>query len=197
MKEPTLSILQYSRIGNIIPKNAVTLVIGLAGEGKTYTIIKFLNSHEIKPIVINLDESPIPKELEAISLPGSCVKNLLEEKYTDLKDKVIIIDTYQLMIDELGVEDSEKTQKAISRKLNKIAKTNNTTIIIIGHSEDFASKEGIFAANKFLVRDCAEELIMTSKTTNRLSSKNITTFFTLIKKGRGIGGTRIIDNWMR
>lgn len=194
MQQPIMKITSYSRIGNIIPQNEVTVIIGLPSVGKTHTIIKFLNQENIIPIVINLDESPHDDSLNVISLSGTQIHNL--DKFTDLEGKVIIIDTYQLMMDELGFDNTEAEQKKISRYLIKLAHEKQVTIIIIGHTEDFASKEGIFTSNPYLVRDCAEQIIMQSKQTNKIKDNEVS-YCSTIKKGRGIGGTKIIDNWMR
>lgn len=194
MEQPELKILQYSRIGEIIPKNEVTIVVGLPSVGKTHTLIKFLNSELIEPIVINLDESPHDSSLKSISIAGKHVLDL--HKYTDLKDKVVIIDTYQLMMDEFGYSNTEQEQKAISKELVAIAHEKQVTLIILCHTADFASKEGIFIDNPFLVRDCAEQLIMQSKQTNK-AQDNTVSYSTTVKKARGIGGTFILDNWMR
>lgn len=194
MNQPIMQIASYFRIGNIIPKNEVTAVVGLPSVGKTHTIIKFLNQEGITPIVINLDESPHDSSLNVISLPGKQVHNL--DKFTDLEDKVIIIDTYQLMMDEFGFDNTEAEQKKISRFLIKIAHEKQVTIIVLAHTEDFASKEGIFTANPFLIRDCAEQLIMQSKQTTKIKDNEVS-YCTTLKKGRGIGGTKILENWMR
>lgn len=194
MQQPIMKITSYSRIGNIIPRNEVTAIVGLPSVGKTHTVIKFLNQEGITPIVINLDESPHDDSLNVISLPGSQIHNL--DKFTDLADKVIIIDTYQLMMDELGFDNTESEQKKISRSLIRTAHEKQVTIIVLAHTEDFASKEGIFTANPFLIRDCAEQIIMQSKQTNKIKDNEVS-YCSTVKKGRGIGGTKIIDNWMR
>jgi hypothetical protein len=101
------------------------------------------------------------------------------------------------MADELTTEpDTTEFKKKISKALRELAHREGVTIIVIGHSEDFASKDGIFEANKYLIRDCAEHLIMTAKTTNKMSN-NTVSFSTTVKKGRGIGGTVIKPDWMR
>ena len=53
-----MKILNYTRIGSIIPKHSLTLVTGLPATGKSFSILKFLNQEQIKPFVFNLDEDP-------------------------------------------------------------------------------------------------------------------------------------------
>jgi predicted ATP-dependent serine protease len=197
MKLPKLKISSYVRIGGIIPKNEVTVVVGLPSTGKTHTTIKFLNEHKITPVVFNLDESVHDITLQCHSVEGKYITDFYNGRFSDLKDLVVIIDTYQLMTDELTNDpDSTEFKKEVSKKLREIAHTEECTIIVIGHTEDFASKDGIFEANKYLIRDCAEHIIMTAKSTNKMTNNTIS-YHTTIKKGRGIGGTIIIENWMR
>jgi thymidine kinase len=197
MTLPQLKISSYVRIGEIIPKNEVTVVVGLPSTGKTHTIIKFLNEHKVEPVVFNLDESVHDVTLKCHSVEGKYIKEFLNGNFSDLNDLVVVIDTYQLMADELTTEpDTTEFKKKISKALRELAHREGVTIIVIGHSEDFASKDGIFEANKYLIRDCAEHLIMTAKTTNKMSN-NTVSFSTTVKKGRGIGGTVIKPDWMR
>lgn len=190
-----MQLLSYTRIGNVIPLYHVTAVIGLPSAGKTYSMIKFLNMQGVRPIHFNLDETIVPPELSAFSIEGKHIKSL--EEFTDLKDQVLLIDTYQLMIEELElVEDSKADQKAITKKLLRIAKEKECTIIVLGHSEEYASKDGIFTANPLLIRSAAEHIVMTSKATSRQTG-NTVTYHTAIRKGRGVGGTRLLDDWLR
>lgn len=197
MKLPQQKIANYVRIGEIIPKYQLTVTIGLPGTGKTHTLIKFFNEQNITPILINLDETPVDKSLKARCLEGSVVKHLLNDEFDDLEDKVIIIDTYQLMMTEIGNQsNTDEEQAQVSQILVHLAKEKKVTIVVIGHTEDFASKEGIFTANKYLIRDAAEVLIMGSKIMGGVGKKKAV-YETTVKKGRGIGGSHVLAEWMR
>ena len=58
--EPLVVIEPATLIGNLIPSNKLTLLTGLPGTGKSYSVVKFLNKEGIKPIVLNLDNAPFP-----------------------------------------------------------------------------------------------------------------------------------------
>jgi len=194
----SMKILNYTRIGNIIPKHSLTLVTGLPATGKSFSILKFLNQEQVKPFVFNLDEDPALLQFPYLGMTSdkNLLKGFLNGEVEDLDNEVIVIDTYSRMIADLGLENTKEEQREITDKLLNLCKTKNYTIIIIGHPEDYVGRSSIFNDNQSLARDSHEHLhfdkIMSS------SSKPTPPIYRFyINKGRGIGGTQIIDNWMR
>jgi predicted ATP-dependent serine protease len=197
-KMTKLVIPNYTFIGGIIPKNEVTLLAGLPGTGKTYSLIKFLNSENIIPIHVNLDYSPIGN-LRADQYGKELVQACLITKDIEgIENHVIIFDTYQRVSEILDYDDSQKSKEKIAKAFEDLAHNFKCTVIVIGHPEDYVGKDGVFKDNKYLARNCAEYIYMDSilprgKTGNTEDIGHKT----VIKKGRGNGGERIIDNWMR
>ena len=196
--ENQLILEPTERIGGLIPKNKLTLFTGLPGTGKTYSLIKFLNENQIEPIHINLDNSEIGS-LKAYMFGEYVLSNLIELKYTDIQNQVIILDTYQRVADHFNIY-TEQSKIKIVEQLEKMVKHYNSTIIVIGHPEDYVGKDSIFKANNYLVRNCYEHLHLekqiTSSTKNKITTKT-TNYYLYVNKGRGYTGDRIIPNWMR
>ena len=195
---PKLIVPNYVHIGGIIPKNELTLIAGLAGVGKTYTLVKFLNMNQITPVIVNLDYAPLNKlaclQYGEVFLDHAFIK----DDITGLTDRVVIIDTYQRLADYLISKFKKITNSEIVRLLETFVKKNQCTLIIIGHPEDYIGKDGVFKDNPVLVRNAAEYIHIDQMLPR---AKNGTTtdiiFQTTIKKGRANGGTRIIQNWLR
>ena len=122
------------------------------------------------------------------------LKGFLNGEVEDLDNEVIVIDTYSRMIAELGIRNTEEEQRLITDTLLNLCRDKGYTILIIGHPEDY--RISVFNDNQSLMRDCHEHLhfdkILSS---GRTWSKPLYRFS--INKGRGIGGTQTIDNWMR
>jgi len=197
-KMTKLIIPNYTFIGGIIPKNEVTLIVGLPGTGKTYTTIKFLNSEDIIPIVANLDYSPIDGLLANQYGEELVIAALKENNISGLKDKVVIFDTYQRLSEILEIDETRKSKETLAKALEDLAHSHQCTVIIICHPEDYVGKDGVFKDNKYLARNCAEYIYMDSIIPRGKSgeTKDIT-HKTIVKKGRGSGGERVITNWMR
>lgn len=193
-----LIIPNYTFIGGIIPKNEVTLIVGLPGTGKTFTTIKFLNSEKIVPILANLDYSPIDGLL-ADQYGEELVKACLgEDTIEGIEDRVIIFDTYQRVSETLDIEDSRKAKESLAKKLENLAHKHKCTVIVVCHPEDYVGKDGVFKDNKYLARNCAEYIYFDSIIPRGKTGDTADIVHkTIIKKGRGSGGERIITNWMR
>lgn len=198
LKMKPFQITQYTRIGNIIPKHKLTLLTGLPSTGKSFSLLKFLQSQSIKPFVFNLDEDPSLIQFPTIGMSSDkdLLKGFLEGQVTDLDNEVIVIDTYSRMIAELGLANTKEDQRMITDTLLNLCKTHGYTIIIIGHPEDYVGRSSIFNDNQSLVRDSHEHLHIDKIISS--GSKPIPPLYRFyINKGRGMGGTQIIDNWMR
>ena len=196
LKMQPFTLRQYARIGNIIPIHSLTLVTGLPATGKSFSILKFLNQEQVKPFVFNLGEDPTLLQFPYLGMTSNrnLLKGFLNGEVEDLDNEVIVIDTYSRMIAELGLENTKEEQRQLTDILLNLCRDKGYTILIIGHPEDYRSS--VFNDNLSLMRDCHEHLhfdkIMSS------SSKPTPPIYRFyINKGRGIGGTQTIDNWMR
>ncbi len=193
---PQFSIKKFSRIGNLIPVGKLTLITGLPGTGKSYSTIKFLNKHDIKPLYLNLDESDID-DLDVTMYGPEPLKPLIKGELTGLSGEVMIIDTYSRLEEYIGlIGASEKEKSDLVTTLEHRCIEENVTIIIIGHPEDYVGKASIFKDNQALVRKCAEHIHLDCILPSGKKNNGIH-YRMFIKKGRGIGGVAIVENWMR
>ena len=194
----TFSVTSFVRIGNIIPQNKLTLFTGLPSVGKSYTLFKFLNMNKVEPIWFNLDEDPA---LLQFAFKGMTADKILLEAFfnggiEDFNNDCIVIDTYSRMLAELKLDFSLKTQRLITDRLLNLVKKYNSTIIVLGHPQDYVGKSSIFADNQSLVRDCHEHIHIDKLLSSGKKLEDPLYRFYL-NKARGIGGTKIIDNWLR
>ena len=190
------SFKQYIRIGNIIPLNTLTLLTGLPATGKSYTLLKFLNSQDIKPLYFNLDEDPALLEFKSdMSADITLLYKVLAGEFSDVEGRVIVIDTYQRLQELFKTPATKEGQEAITAKLQEAIKEIGCTIIVIGHPADYVGKSSIFTDNPSLVRNCHEHIHIDKILSTKKDS--VPSYRTFINKGRGAGGTRIIEAWMR
>jgi predicted ATP-dependent serine protease len=192
-----INLKPYNRIGGLIPENKLTLITGLPGTGKSYSLLKFLNQEKIKPIYFNLDEDASLQTMDAIFPVSEHLSDFLDSKITDLKGHTIVIDTYQRVVDLIAKKGNTKEfQESFTKNLLEISKKEKCTIIIIGHPEDYVGKDSIFKDNQSLVRNCHEHIHL-DVILPRGKTVTEVVYRTFIKKGRGFTGERIIENWMR
>lgn len=198
-KYKSMKAIPYKRIGNIIPEGNVTLAVGLPSTGKSFSTLKFLNENGIEPFVFNMDSDPtLANTFKYIGMTDekAVLRAFINDEIEDLDNQVIVIDTYTRLVDALEISNTEPEQKHISDQLEFLCKKHNYTIIVIGHTEDYASKSNIFKDNQAIARNCAEYLTFDKNMGTGKNSQNIS-YRLIISKGRGIGGTKVIENWMR
>ena len=185
------------RIVNIFPINELTLISGLPGTGKSFSLLTFLNKHSIEPILFNLDcDATLEKfKLKGSIHKGKILKNFIAGKYTDLDNEVVIIDTYQRAKEILKI-NTEKDQEKFTKRLLYLARKHKITIIVVGHPVDYVGRSSIFKDNPSLVRNCYEHLHL-DKIEDKRKRPPTLTYRLYINKGRGIGGAKVIENWMR
>lgn len=198
------------RIGQLIPKGKLTLVLGLGGTGKSTSILKALIQDNIKPIWFNFDESETPLDISMIDcFSGKYCLNFIFGKYDDVKNKTIVIDTYERLWEKFinlnkqkAKSDrmtSEELKIYLVNYLEHNCKINNNTIIVIAHSKEYVGKDGIFTDNETLVRRAYEVIaieVKVSTSKKEIQNGNAETQYTYVKKGRGYTGKRVIINWM-
>ena len=136
--KPTKSIIHRfpKRIGNMIPENELTLFTGLPGTGKSYSLLKFLNLNDVSPILFNLDQDATLQQfkLNGELVDGKSLMNLVKLEYKDLKDEVVVIDTYQQAKEMLGI-GSENGQQKFTQQLVKLCRESLCTVIVVGHQQ--------------------------------------------------------------
>lgn len=193
-----LVITNYTFIDDVIPINEVTLLVGLPGSGKTYSLIKFLNANKIVPIHVNLDRSPTGN-LKALPYGEEVVTAcLVTDEISGLKDRVIIFDHYSRVDEFLDWGEDKKGKDRLAKAFEDLAHNHKCTVIVIAHPEDYVGKDGVFKDNKTLARNCAEYMYIDSIQPRGKTGTTASIVHKLhIRKGRGSGGDRIIDNWMR
>ena len=174
-------------LGKVFQEGGINLVYGDSGTGKTVSAIKALNEDGIIPILLDYDDnhSPEANECEYIHIDG--VKYLKDSDSTIPSGRVIIIDTWQMLLTNGGnIEAIEAIRDA------------GNTIVLIAHSKQLATRNDLpdidpkysnhFAAKLFLEYDKGNK----SKTNPRPEGYNLT-----VMKLRGYKGKRTITNWMR
>ena len=183
-------------LGNVFKKNGINLVFGESGSGKTVSSIKAFNADGIEPILLDFDSNLSPEDngCKYIHIDGDSVLKRIEKKDENVKmvsNSVIIIDTWQLLLTNVG-----SASKSI--KLIEALRDNNNTIVIIAHNKDIATKQNIpdidgkyvnhFDSKLFLEFDKGSK----TKSNPRPAGYNLT-----VMKLRGYNGPRTIINWMR
>jgi hypothetical protein len=192
-KEPNVPDL----IGGVIPTNKMTLFHGAQGSGKTYSLIAMLNSEGVIPYYIDLDHTTGIDKLFLYRLnKGLLLSMLAGEEIEGLANKVIIVDSYTRIMEELEIKGY--TDQQIADKFETLVTKYKITLVIIGHTRLFASKDGIFSDNPILARNSAEELFLEKVQYKKTKTKPAHIEYILhVYKGRGNGGARVIPMWMR
>ena len=194
---PMTVITPIPRIAGIIPINRLTLLTALPGCGKSYSLLKFLNLNHITPIFFNLDEDAALQEFSMYNFTDpDILKSIMLGEAEDLKDTVIVIDTYIRLLDVLGVsENTKETQIEVAQQLEKLCEYYQCTIIVIGHPEDYVGRSSIFKDNQYLVRCAAEHVHIDKILSTKKGSQPEYRMY--VNKGRGISGSKIYEDWLR
>jgi len=197
-KDFIMEDVEYEFLAELFPKQEITLVYGTYGSGKSYSTIKALNKGGIKPFYINLDHTAGLSNLNYYNLNEKILDVISQIKEFD-ENSVVILDTYTvfdiLMASRFG---KQLEPAAIYNILDTIRKSYNGTLIVIGHSADLATRDSLFKDNPILARNAAEVLFVEKTEYKATAKKEARTEYVLhVNKGRGNGGARQIENWMR
>ena len=196
----TMSYTAYTRIGNILPKHKLILLTGLAGTGKSYSLLKFLNLHQVSPIVMNLDEDPTFKEFNTVGMTSDkkFIRHFFEGDFTDMQGQVVVVDTYIRLLDYMNKLPGDlEFQQLFSKVCLDLVEQYNCTLIIVGHTEAYVTKGTVaFRDNPFLARNGHEHLHLDCFTPTGVKAANAHYRMTVMK-GRGIGGVSMYENWLR
>jgi len=189
------------RIGGIFAKGRLNLLHGIQGSGKSYGAIKALNSDGIEPVHVNLDESTGFEELKVTNVGEDFMIDLFLENFEkDFFDgHVVMIDTYTRLEQWAFSRGIIVTKEALFNAIEAIDKYySGLTLIIVGHTQPFVGRDGIFNDNLPLVRGCAEELYLEKQFIKASKTMEAHTKYTMhVCKGRGYDGKRDIAGWMR
>jgi len=212
MDKDRLVLSPVKRLAEVFPENKVTLVLGLPGSGKTTSVLKALKQDGIKPIWFNYDHSDtvIDTSNDVDMFDGEYVPYFINGEIDDIKNRVIVIDTYERMWEQLEFRNMQKEkefrltrvelQHSIVTLLEKVSEQNNNTIIVIAHPEEYVGRDGIFKDNPTLARRAYEILSFEkrlSTSIKELKAGNAETNFMYIKKGRCYTGKTTFIDWMR
>ena len=190
--------IEYEFLADYFPKQEITLVHGTYGSGKSYSTIKCLNSAGIKPVYINLDRTAGLSDLDYYNIDGKILGVMDQIKDFD-ENTILIIDTYTMFnISVIENTGAEPTHIVAYKILEKIRESFNGTLIVIGHTSDIVTKDGLFKDNPILARNAAEVLWLEKAEYKATSKYAARIEYNLhINKGRGNGGARIVPKWMR
>ncbi len=196
----TMSYTSYTRIGNIIPKHKLILVTGLAGTGKSYSLLKFLNLNHVSPIVMNLDEDPTFLNFDTVGMTSdkNFIQHFFDGDFTDMQDQVVVVDTYIRLLDYVKkLPNDLEFQQQFAEVCLQLVNNYNCTLIIVGHTEAYVTKGTVaFRDNPFLARNCHEHLHFDCFTPTGVKAADPHYRMTVMK-GRGIGGVVMHENWLR
>ena len=196
----TMSYTSYTRIGNIIPKHKLILVTGLAGTGKSYSLLKFLNLNHVSPIVMNLDEDPTFLNFDTVGMTSdkSFIQHFFDGDFTDKQDQVVVVNTYIRLLDYVKkLPNDLEFQQQFAETCLQLVENYNCTLIIVGHVEAYVTKGTVaFRDNPFLARNCHEHLHFDCFTPTGVKAADPHYRMTVMK-GRGIGGVVMHENWLR
>lgn len=197
-KEFLMEDIEYEFLAEYFPKQEITLVHGTYGSGKSYSTIKAFNKVGIKPYYINLDYTAGLSGLDYHNLSENILDVIHQVKEFN-EDSVVILDTYTVLDMILtGKFGKQLEQAAVVTYLDKLRKSFNGTLVVIGHTADFVGKDGIFRDNAILARNAAEVLWVEKVEYKATTKKEAHTQYTLhVNKGRGNGGSRLVQSWMR
>ena len=212
MKKDRLKIEPVKRIAGVFPEGKVTLVLGLPGTGKTTSTLKAFIRDGIKPIWFNYDMSDtvIDTEKDVDMFDGEHVIDFLNGEIDDIKDRVVIIDTYERLWELVSAEDKlrkktyrrtkEEMQHLIVNLLEKRCEMDGNTIVVIAHPTEYVGRDGIFNDNPTLARRAYELIsleVKLSTSIKDLKAGTAATRWTYIKKARCYSGKTSIQDWMR
>ena len=188
-------------IAGLFPERRLTLVHGLQGSGKTYGVVKSLTNAGVKPIYVALEGIDGIEKMDCDFVDKGFLDVLYDHRgsYAGLEGRVVIIDTYTMLHETRIAENNDGSEAAIASRLKKMCELHGITLIVIGHTAQNAGISNTFADNRYLPRNASEELflnrIVVAKT-KRVDGQAFEYELNVIK-GRGTGGSRVINNWMR
>lgn len=153
----TMSYTAYTRIGNILPKHKLILLTGLAGTGKSYSLLKFLNLHQVSPIVMNLDEDPTFKEFNTVGMTSdakSLQKLVLSahvkgyEKCADLMEKLMEAGATAFICHMAGVTLQPKVDPTLPQTRIEAVRAYLVTLEQLEVAEQLATQQAIVVSQQ-------------------------------------------------
>jgi len=176
-------------IANVFRKGKIGIIYGESGVGKTISTIKALNAANEKPILLDFDDndSPESNNCEYIHIDGLKIidNGKLNLKIEYPKSRIYIVDTWKSFNSNFGNENDAMLA------LEQLIDLTGSTIIIIDHNVDIASKQDIPMMDGSLVNHLGFKLwLRVGK--DKEKCRNVLE----IKKLRGYSGNKSIKDWM-
>ncbi len=177
------------KIGDLIPVGKVTLLHGRSGCGKTLSILKYMISHDVKPIFIDFDSNDEYNSMNIVHVDGYRLIDVMKESKSvlnEFKNQTIVIDTYikanQTLLDN-DIGDIHSLIDALTDR--------GSTVIVIAHTSYYSGKPAepdvdVVFANHVACRLHLHNEVKQTKTSIWLE----------IEKLRGTDSRNIVD-WMR
>jgi len=188
-----------SMLTPLIEENKITLIHSESGSGKTMFSIEHLNQHSITPILIDFDDNEQDElnilNLKADLLDGEKVMELLlsnneiekNNLLSELKNKVVIIDTWTLFCAEFSNVDTTLNLQEYAKEFCDELTSYSITVILLSHTNLFSGKEHMPDVLDKVYRHIKGRLYI-----RKTSLKNEIQFDLIVEKIRGYKGERII-----
>lgn len=140
---------------------------------------------------------------------GDYILDFILSNIGDLKDEIVLIDTYErfceqfmqwnLSKDRKDRYTSEELKHLVVNLLEERCK-KETTVLVLAHSEEYVGRDGIFKDNPVLTRRAYEIISFETRlstSVKELKVGNRTSNFIYLKKARAFTGKTTYLNWMR
>lgn len=185
-------------IGELIPKNKITLLHGRSGCGKTLGILKYLISNNIKPLFIDFDYNDEYTSMDIDHIDGYKLlkymfdniddRDKLTEVKNDFKNRVVVVDTYaKCNIEMQSYTEGENGVEDFCTTLID----SGATVIVIAHTTYYSMKPAEPDVNIQWANHLGARLHLYKNI-----SKKSTEQYLIVEKLRNYSGPDKIVDWM-
>ena len=192
--------LAMETIGELVPVNKVTLIHGRSGCGKTMSILKYLNTHNIEPVLIDFDTNDgIDEHVKLNHIDGFKFwdlflnqylnNDLREELIKQLSDKVFVIYTYAMANNYISVSSGKKYDV---HSLCTFLLEAGSTVIVTAHTVYYSGKDAQPDVDNVWSNHIGCKLHL-----HKDILKTKTNYYLEVEKLRGYTGSDVINDWMR
>jgi len=171
-------------IGDLIPRDKVTLLHGRSGCGKTFSILKFFIEHGIEPVLLDFDDNEIIDG--ALHIDGDMFIRGIKGNdalQMELDKKVVIIDTYAMAALSL--------KKHLDITVEQFVASLDATVVVIAHTVYYSGKP----AEPAVPFEFANHVACRLHLHNDVKMTKVNDYLE-VEKLRGKGSYNIVD-WMR
>ena len=178
------------KIGDLIPVGKTTLLHGRSGSGKTLSLLKYLIDNGETPCYIDFDTNDEYDSMALEHIDGFKLIDHIKTNGTvildELKNKVIVIDTYAMANGYIEQELSDKLENFIKKLISL-----KSTVIVIAHTTYFSGKPAEPNVDIVFANHVACKLHLHNDV-----KKTKTDIYLEVEKLRGMD-SKIINDWMR